>query len=381
MKGSRPNHATLLALTALLAAVLPGPARARDEAFPGDAASTAEISTVSVSGAGLEDLPAPAAPALSSGAPSGLEVSTVPAEVELSSDTHRPVLFLDEVSQGLSIFNSLFTGIDKLISGQEATSANKTSMNLSFRSVVGRYMPLKNEPRADMRIDMPSTLHRLKLIIEHAPAEDGSVSASEERIARGQTPSEGTTLGGKYSLFSGRHFRQDLHVGSRLMLSRSRIYRIFAKFRVGAQADFWGAWRSIVFTQAGWFSDPWLELSGGVYFSRALPRRATLSINSSAEKTTLARKIDIFESVAVVKQVGRLDSVGLALQLHSVTVPYNRAELYAVVLAYRRNLYNGWMFGEISPAMEYPREHSFKPAPGISGKINMYFGYTKQGKK
>ncbi len=376
----RPGPATLAALTALLAAVLAGPVRAQDEAFPGQAAAVAEISTAAAPGAGPAEAP-PEALDVSTGTAPGTGISTAAAAAELPGEAHRPVFFLDEVSQGLSIFNSLFTGIDRLISGQEAAAENKTSLNLRLKSVVGRYQPLKNEPRADLRIDMPSTLHRLKLVIEHAPAEDGSVSASEERIARGQSRSEGTTLGGKYSLFSGRHFKQDLHIGSRLKLGASRPYRIFAKFRVGAQADFWGAWRSIVFTQAAWFSDPWLELSGGVYFSRALPRRATLSINSSAEKTTLVKNIDLFESVAVVKQVGRLDSVGLALQLHSVTVPYNRAELYSVVLAYRRNLYNGWMFGELSPFMEYPRAHSFKPAPGVAGKINMYFGYVKKAAK
>ena len=379
MRAIPARLARLASLAALLGALPPAGALAQDAPSAGAAAGEAQVSTAAAAGA-----VAPAAaevPALSSAAAEGLEVSSAAETAEISTDTHRPELFLDELNHGLSIFNSLFTGMDRMISGREASSENKTSLNVGVKSVLGRYRPLKSTPRADLRVDMPSTLHRLKLVLQHSAPEDGSVSSSEERIANGQAQSEGTTLGGKYSLFSGKHLRQDIHIGTRPRIGAGRPFRVFAKFRLGAQSDFLGPWRSIVFTQAAWFSDPWLELSGGVYFTRALPRNITASINSSAEKTTLARKIDIFESVAFVKQIGRLDSVGLALQLHSVTVPYNRAELYAVVLAYRRNLYGGWFFGELSPAMEYPREHAFRPSPGVTAKLNMYFGYSGRGKR
>lgn len=283
-------------------------------------------------------------------------------------------LFLDDISEGMTIFNSFFRMIDREISGNVQPGVNKTALTMQAKAVTSRYDGFRLIPRVDLRVDMPKTLRRLKLVLEHSPEEDSSISASEERIVRGQAPGERTSIGANLKFLLNRFLEEDVRVGSQLRIGRRRPFIIFVKSRLGADAELSEKWKARAFAQAGWYSDPWLKLSCGVYLSRVLPRNATLSFNSSAETPTNDRKIDLFQTVALTKRLSRTDSIGLAGQLHSVNVPVDRAEVYAVFLPYRRNLYNAWFYGELAPGITYARTHSFKADPNAYLNLSMRFG-------
>lgn len=330
-------------------------------------------------------------PALA-GAQEAVDLSTVPAAAEVSTaaaavtpeDTAAPeqfppdvrgrILFLDDISESMTIFNSFFRMVDREISGNNQPGGNKTAFSTQLKAATSRYDGFRLIPRVDLRVDMPKTLRRLRLVLEHAPEEDDSISASEERIARGQAPGERTSIGANLKFLVNRFIEEDVRVGSQLRIGNRKPFIIFVKSRLGTDLELSEKWKARAFVQAGWYSDPWLKLSCGVYVSRHLPRHAILSFNSSAETPTNNKKIDLFQTVALTKRLSRTDSLGLAAQLHSVNVPVNRAEGYTVSLPYRRNLYRAWFYGELAPGINYARVHSFKADPNIYLKFSMRFG-------
>jgi len=227
----------------------------------------------------------------------------------------------------MTIFNSFFRMVDREISGNDQAGANKTALSLQVKGVTSRYDGFRFIPRVDLRVDMPKTLRRLKLALEHGPEDDNSISASEERIVRGQAPGERTSIGANLKFLINRFLEEDVRVGSQLRLGRSKPFIVFVKSRLSAEAELSVKWKGLAFVQAAWYSDPWLRPSCGVHLSRQLPRHASLSFSSSAETPTNDRKIDIFQTVALTKRMSRTDSIGLAARLHSVNVPVDRAEV------------------------------------------------------
>lgn len=48
---------------------------------------------------------------------------------------------------------------------------------------------------------------------------------------------------------------------------------------------------------------------------------------------------------------------------------------YQLNISYRRKLYSNWLFGEIIPALDFPKENSFRRTPSILVKLESFFGH------
>lgn len=298
----------------------------------------------------------------------------VEAAAPVPGPESRKIRLMDFLNRNLSDVNVFFVDLDRDISGSTAAVVNKSGLVLRLGAYVSEGESVKVTPRADLRVDLPNTLKRLKLVVQYAPDRDRTLSDSEERIASGQSESEGTTIGAQYSLFSLRGLRQFVRLGIKARVSLSKPLTPFAKTHLSSLGSIGESWRTNSFIQAAWFSERPIRLSGGFYLNRSLPRRATLSLNSSAEKRTDAGNISILESLGVMKQLSGTDSAGISVRMLSRTAPTTRAENYTIGLFYRRSLYEDWFFAEISPALVYPRERNFTATPEVGARLSMYFG-------
>lgn len=261
---------------------------------------------------------------------------------------------------------------DRTLSGSDHALANNASyLRVGFATESEYGNPLQFEPEARFRLDLPTAEEKLRLVIESESEE--LIPLEERQRDRQLTETERTdtdTTGAfRYLTQIGDAINFSTDVGARLRFPPDAFWRATAK--KGWQLD--EDWRLNLqqriyyYHSDGWGERTWMGLGrsvgNGWYFRSS----------SELEWVHRNRKFVAAQIFSVDKRLNNRSTLVPRLGVLGESQPTWRTTAAFADVTYRYRLYSDWIYAEVIPALEFPRDESFKDRASVVFRVELYF--------
>ncbi|AZT85883.1 hypothetical protein EHN06_13965 [Marinobacter sp. NP-4(2019)] len=264
---------------------------------------------------------------------------------------------------------------DRTFSGADNGLPNNQSyLRLGFATESEYGDPAQLEPEAKFRLDIPTVKEKLRLVIESES--DELIPLSERRRDRQLTEEERSdteaTGALRYLSEVGDAINFSADVGVRLRFPTDAFWRIKAdkRWQLDKNWILTAEQRLYYFHQDGWGTRTWI---GG---SRDIGSGWTFLSASEMEWVHDDRKFEMAQTFNFHKRLNNRATLSPRLGVLGESQPNWRHTSVFADLTYRYRLHSDWLFGEIIPALEFPREESFKDHGSLILRIELYFSGT-----
>ncbi|RMJ03959.1 hypothetical protein DOQ08_01279 [Marinobacter litoralis] len=264
---------------------------------------------------------------------------------------------------------------DRTLSGSEHGLPNNESyLRLGFAAESEYSDPAQFKPEVRFRLDLPTTKKKLRLVIESDS--DELVPLGERERDRQLTEPERTdtdTTGAlRYLTDVGDAINLSMDVGGRLRLPPEMFWRLEAdkrwlapdKWRIGVKQ------RVYYYHTSGWGSRSWFGAdrpawNGWHFFT-----------SSELEWVHSDRKFEAAQLFSLRKRTSSRSVISPRIGILGESQPLWQTTSYFADVTWRYRVYEDWLFAELIPALEFPREESFKDQASVIFRIEMYFAGT-----
>ena len=261
---------------------------------------------------------------------------------------------------------------DRTLSGSsQALPDNESYLRVGFATESEYGDPAQFEPEARFRLDIPTTEEKLRLVIESES--DELIPLSERRRSRQLTEDQRTeteaTGAFRYLTIVGDAINLSNDVGARLRLPPDAFWRAKAEKTWQPNED----WKLAVeqriyyFHQDGWGARSWFGAG------RDLGNGWNTLISSEVEWVHDERKFELSQTVNFHKRLNNRSTLNPRVGVLGESQPGWRTTSVFTDVTYRYRLHSDWLFGEIIPALEFPRDESFKDRASLVLRIELYF--------
>lgn len=261
---------------------------------------------------------------------------------------------------------------DRTLSGSsQALPDNESYLRVGFATESEYGDPAQFEPEARFRLDIPTTEEKLRLVIESES--DELIPLSERRRTRQLTEDQRTeteaTGAFRYLTIVGDAINLSNDVGARLRLPPDAFWRAKAEKTWKPNED----WKLAVeqrlyyFHQDGWGARSWFGAG------RDLGNGWNTLISSEVEWVHDERKFELSQTVNFHKRLNNRSTLNPRVGVLGESQPGWRTTSVFTDVTYRYRLHSDWLFGEIIPALEFPRDESFKDRASLVLRIELYF--------
>lgn len=261
---------------------------------------------------------------------------------------------------------------DRTLSGSaHAATDNESYLRLGLAAESETGQLADASPEARFRLDVPTLEEKFRVIIESES--DELIPLGERRRDRRLTAEQRTDTGatGALRMLSrvSDHINLSNDVGIRARIPADAFWRAQARgrFRLAGDWTLAASQRVYYFHQSGWGETTWVGLSrplpGGWHFL------------SASEKAWVhdERRFELAQTLNFHKRLNNRAVISPRLGILGESQPgWRHTNMFADV-TYRYRLYDDWLYGEIIPAIEFPREDSFKDRTSLLLRIEMYF--------
>lgn len=261
---------------------------------------------------------------------------------------------------------------DRTLSGsRQALPDNESYLRIGFATESEYGDPAQFEPEARFRLEVPTVEEKLKVVIESES--DELIPLSERRRSRQLTEDErsDTQATGAFRFLStaGDAINLSNDFGVRLRLPADAFWRLAAEKR-WQPGESWGLGlkqRLYYFHQDGWGARTWFGAG------RDLGNGWDTLISSEVEWVHDERKFELSQTVNFYKRLNNRSTLNPRLGVLGESQPSWRPTSVFTDVTYRYRLHSDWLFGEIIPALEFPRDESFKDRASLILRIELYF--------
>lgn len=277
-----------------------------------------------------------------------------------------------EKTQGERV-QSIGEWADRTLSGSEqALPDNESYLRIGFATESEYGDPAQFDPDARFRLDIPTVEEKLRLVVESES--DELIPIAERRRSRQLTADERTETEatGAFRLLSnvGDAINLSNDLGVRLRLPPDAFWRVTAGKQwqnTDSDWDFAFKQRLYYFHQDGWGA----RSSFGAGRDLGNGWRGLLS--SEIEWLHSRRKFEFSQLLSSYKRLNNRATINPRLGILGESQPGWRTTAVFADLTWRYRLHSDWLFGEIIPAVEFPRTESFKDRGSLVLRIELYF--------
>lgn len=277
-----------------------------------------------------------------------------------------------ERTQGQRI-QSLGEWADRTLSGsQQALPGNESYVRLGFATESEYGDPAQFDPEVKFRLELPTVERKLRLVVESES--DELIPLEERRRIRqitNEERSETQATGALRVLSSvGDAINLSNDVGVRLRIPADAFWRATAEKRwdeTGSPWNFAVKQRLYYFHQDGWGA----RSSFGA--GRDLGNGWQGLLASELEWLHDDRKFVFSQVLSSYKRLNNRATINPRLGLIGESQPNWRHTALFADLTWRYRIHNDWLFGEIIPAVEFPRSESFRDRGSLILRIELYF--------
>lgn len=263
---------------------------------------------------------------------------------------------------------------DRTLSGSsQALPNNGSYLRLGF-ATESEYSDLAQfEPEARFRLDIPTARRKLRIVIESESEE--LIPLEERQRDRQLTEPERTTTEAtgalRYLTQVGDAINLSTDIGGQLRLPLDAFWRVTAGKDWRLDEDWAGRFQQRIYYyyQEGWGSRTWFGASRYLGDWRFQSSSELEWVHS--DKKFLAAQIFSLRK-AVDNRSTLIPRVGVLGE----SKPEWRTTSAFMDLTWRYRLHSDWLFGEVIPALEFPREEGFRDRASVVLRIEMYFAGT-----
>ncbi|MES1943761.1 hypothetical protein PC39_06589 [Salinisphaera sp. PC39] len=230
-----------------------------------------------------------------------------------------------------------------------------------------------NETGADFRVkvDLPRTEHRFKLLLESAAAEldprsDGPANARRE----GEDDDASGLFAGLRRVFTETAgFQLSTDAGIKVRTPPEAFARARAR-----RAWSLGDWRLRFKETLYWFDADGAGQTAEVDLDRRLDERFALRASTRYRWLDETDEWTLGHGVALYQILDARNSLAYEIGMEAVSRPVLRSERYRVGVRFRRRVHQDWMFLSVVPDVIWQRQEGFRAEPGLSLQLEMLFG-------
>lgn len=279
---------------------------------------------------------------------------------------------LDQRTAWVHRVNRLGRSLDGFFASRDAHwDSNESYMILSGHTVFRKRGDIDFDPRIRVRLDLPYTKEKFRLIIESDPEEELSVQerARERSLTafeRRQTSASGAV---RYIFDELDKWKLSTDLGVRFRFPPNPFWR----FQASRQWQLTEYWSTRFHQRVYWYLDDGLGETSELYFERPLSPNVLFRAKSEAEWNKNEDKFDFAQIFSILQRIDMRRAAEWQIGVLGESQPTARTTDYFANVTYRRLLYKDWLFYELTPELLFPRSDSFKPNPSISIGIEVIF--------
>jgi len=263
----------------------------------------------------------------------------------------------------------------KRLDGFFATESSVERSNDSFIKVSLRGQQSSGgsstlKPEFKFRLDLPSLKDRLKLVLESSPSEKKTLE--ESTISQPDLANETVkdSAIGALELIAPRshHFSGSTSIGLDFKLPADPFWRAKASYRwdISKDWDFTVRENIYYFHESGWGESSTFTFQ---YTQSAYVLRTA----SEAKYSHVERTFDFAQVFSVINELSPKDATNTQFGALGENKPKPQTTSYFIKSTYRHRLHSTWLFYEITPQLNFPRDDNFNLVPSLSAKIELVF--------
>lgn len=268
--------------------------------------------------------------------------------------------------------NTLGEWLDQVLSGEAIrTPSNESYLRLGLASRWEKGSWVNIEPDVRFRLDLPTVEDKFRLVVENTPDELVPLrERNQERRLTGAERTDTDTTGAlRYLALISDRWSLSNDVGLRFGSPIDAFWRS----RLRANWDLGGPWELDVEQRFFYFhEDGWGERTELV-FSRWLSATQHLSVRSDLQWVDRETRFEWTQVAYLDQFIDNRNQLTYRLGVIGENRPGWRTSVYFTDVSWRYRLYENWLFAEVLPSLEFPREDSFRENPAITFRIEMFF--------
>ncbi len=256
----------------------------------------------------------------------------------------------------------------------------RTRFKVTFTafSEEGELIGFDIKPR--LKLVLPRFEDRLQLIVSGDPDDDFSNENAPDRDIReeiGEKEDNGVTTTLQYFLKETRRRNISFQTGLRIS-GFAPVLFLGPRYRQTIDLDPW----ALRFTQRlRWFTDKGWDSNTRIDLERPLLGR--FFFRTSTEGIWTQDKSGYSYNLRFLLFQPLSEQRTLSYEWNNLfqTEPNNQLNETNLRLRYRQRLWRDWLFFEIAPQAAFLKERSFKISPGMIFRLEVIFGYYRQGQE
>jgi len=252
---------------------------------------------------------------------------------------------------------------------------NKSYLKVYLGVGVSKFEDVDVKPSVRFRLDLPITKKKLRLIIESDTEQERSI---EERKLSELPSTAQETIEDEGVVYASFRYLFQSHLWQRLSFDwgvKARIYPdLFARaraVRAWALTDYWDMHFS---QELFWFESRGLGTHTQFDFDRKVSdiflfrKTSAIDWRERIETYSLLEQVSFFHNISDARAVQY--AIGFTGEHRK---RYSEVTNYFVKASYRRRLYKDWLFYELTPGLEFPRESGYKNNPFVVFRVEVLF--------
>ena len=264
---------------------------------------------------------------------------------------------------------------DRTLSGSEAAApGNESYLRIGFatESEYGKLAQLK--PEARFRLDVPTARKKYRLVVESTS--DELIPLSERRRDRVLTEDQRTntdpTGALRFLTALGDSINLNNDLGIRLRFPPDAFWRVRARGRWQLPQQ----WQMVLDQRLYYFHvSGWGERTA-LRFQRPLAGDWQFLSSAEAAWVHRDRNFELSQTVSLFKELNSRATLNPRIGVLGESNPNWRTTSLFADLTYRYRLYDNWLYGEVIPAVEFPRAYNFKDRASLILRIELFFSGT-----
>lgn len=272
-------------------------------------------------------------------------------------------------SKGILYFSNevdAFFSNDKY-SGMQNRSRLKLSFTTRFKEATGPYII----PDINYSLVLPRTEKRLRLVLENENEErqNETRETNYKRNQGGRAQTEATAAGLRYMIQkSGIRFYQDTGVIVNVPPQ--------AFVRWGAQKDVMMTnWLFKIKQQVRWVNTAGVTSTLNLDFDRGLTRKWLLRMVNDTFWNDQDYVVTFENGPSLFQRIDKKRAMSYHAHVITVNKPDFVVDNYLLQVSYRQNLYQDWLFMNLTPFVNFPRIENFHRTPGFLITVDAIFGH------
>tara|TARA_R100000322_G_scaffold85518_1_gene53192 strand:+ start:2198 stop:3373 length:1176 start_codon:yes stop_codon:yes gene_type:complete len=262
--------------------------------------------------------------------------------------------------------------LDQVLSGEAIRApSNESYLRIGFATRAEKSNWMDFEPEARFKLDLPTVKEKFRLVVENAPDELVPLRERDEdrRLIDSERSESETTGALRYLAPLSERWSVSNDLGVRFRIPVNPFWR--TQLRADWELD--DDWTLDVEQRFFYFhTDGWGERTELV-FSRYFAQSLQLSVRSDLQWVHREREFEWTQAGYLDHFVDHRNQITYRLGVNGDNRPGWRSTEFYVDAAWRRRLHDDWLYAEVIPALEFPREDNFRENPSLTLRIEVFF--------